>query len=88
MLLVVLEGREVAMPFPGPRLLEFINSDRWTPVARQNFQAGMATLEKHGLITIAREYAQPLKLALTDEGRMHGEVIYRDRTQGDENDES
>ncbi|ANZ52223.1 hypothetical protein Ahp2_41 [Aeromonas phage Ahp2] len=86
MLLVVLERRGVPMPFPGPRVLDMVNSDRWTPVARQNFQAGMKTLEAHGLVTISREYGQPLKLTLTDEGRMHGEVILSDRTQGDENE--
>ncbi|MGL5774918.1 MAG: hypothetical protein ACRCYB_06185, partial [Aeromonas veronii] len=72
MLLVMLEGRGVPMPFSSPRILDMINSDRWTEVARQNYQAGMRTLEGHGLISITREYGQPLKLALTDEGRMHG----------------
>ncbi|MGL5215861.1 MAG: hypothetical protein ACRC8R_12095 [Aeromonas hydrophila] len=84
MLLVALEMRREPMPFPGPRLLEMINKNRWADVARQNYQAGMRTLEKHGLITITREYARPLMLSLTDEGRMHGEVVLSDRTQEDE----
>lgn len=84
MFLVALEMRRVPMPFSGPDLLRIINKDRWAEVARQNYQAGMRTLEKHGLITITREYGQPLKFALTDEGRMHGEVILSDRTQENE----
>lgn len=88
MLLVVLESRRAPMPFPGPEVLRLINSDRWNPVARQNYQAGMKTLEGHGLISISREYGQPLKLALTDEGRVHGEIVLRDRTQEVENAEA
>lgn len=87
MLLVALELRGRPMPFPGPDLLALINSDRWSPVARQNFQAGMKTLEGHGLVTITRDYGQPLRLSLTDEGRALGECIYSDRTREVENAE-
>lgn len=88
MLLVVLEGRGAPMPFHAPDLLKLINSDRWTEVARQNYQAGMRTLEKNGLLTITRASNLSLKLQLTDEGRMHGEVILSDRTRESENDEA
>ncbi|APU00429.1 hypothetical protein [Aeromonas phage 3] len=88
MLLVVLESRAEPMPFHAPKLLELINSDRWNPVARQNYQTGMRTLEKHGLLTITRASNLSLQLQLTDEGRMHGEVVLSDRTRGSENDEA
>ncbi|AWH14541.1 hypothetical protein [Aeromonas phage 13AhydR10PP] len=88
MLLVVLEQREVPMPFHAPKLLEFINKDRWTPVARQNYQAGMRTLEKNGLLVITRAQNLSLQVKLTDEGRMHGEVILSDRTRESESDEA
>lgn len=75
-------------PMPSARLLEFINSQRGTDVARQNYQAGMRTLSKHGMINIYRAQNLSLAYQMTDEGRMHGELIYRDRTQGEENDEA
>lgn len=88
MLLVVLEKKGVKMPFHAATLLKMINSDRWTHVARQNYQAGMRTLEKNGLITQTRADNLHLHIQLTDEGRVHGEIELRDRTQGDENEQA
>lgn len=88
MLLVVLERKGVKMPFHAATLLKMINSDRWTHVARQNYQAGMRTLEGHGLITQTRADNLHLHIQLTDEGRVHGEIELRDRTQGDENEQA
>lgn len=88
MLMVVLERRKVAMPFHAATLLKMINTDRWTPVARQNFQAGMRTLEGHGLISLKRADNLHLYIQLTDEGRVHGEIELSDRTQGAENEQA
>ncbi|MGL4355670.1 MAG: hypothetical protein ACRCTP_17695 [Aeromonas popoffii] len=87
-LLFRFELRGSLRPHPSARLLEMINSQRGTEVARQNYQAGMRTLATHGLINVYRAQNLSLAYQLTDEGRMHAEMIYCDRTREDEKDEA
>ncbi|MGL4507371.1 MAG: hypothetical protein ACRCUF_16750 [Aeromonas sobria] len=76
-------------PFPCAKLLEIINAQRATPVAPQNLRQGLKTMAEHGMVN---QFRHPTKLTLaytlTDEGRAHAEVIYSDRTQGDENEQA
>lgn len=81
-LLIAFEGRGRAAPVPSADLLRIINGQRVNPVAGSNFRLGLKTLAGNGLVG---QYRHPTKLtlaySLTDEGRAHAEVVYRDRTQ-------
>ena len=65
-------------------ILKMINDNRATPYFGSNFRLGCSKMAHAGLLRKYRTKSLKLAYQLTDEGRVLGEIEYRDRTREEE----